>query len=118
MDVVYIRDLRIDTFIGVYEWEQQVRQTISIDVEMATDIAHTAATDDLSTTLNYTAIADHIIAMVENKHFRLIETLAEQIATALRQEFAISWLRLRLGKPGAVPAASDVGVIIERGEHS
>lgn len=115
MDIVYIRDLRIDTFIGIYDWEQQLRQTLSIDLEMATDVAATAAADDIAMTLDYKAISDRLLAMIENQHFELLESLAEQIAAVLLDEFQVRWLRLRLGKPGAVPAAADVGVVIERG---
>ena len=115
MDIVYIRDLRIDTFIGIYDWEQQLRQTLSIDLDMATDVAATAAADDISMTLDYKAISDRLLAMIENQHFELLESLAEQIAALLLDEFQVRWLRLRLGKPGAVPAAADVGVVIERG---
>lgn len=115
MDIVYIRDLRIDTFIGIYDWEQQLRQTLSIDLEMATDVAATAAADDIAITLDYKAISDRLLAMIENQHFELLESLAEQIAAVLLDEFQVRWLRLRLGKPGAVPAAADVGVVIERG---
>ncbi len=114
-DRVYIRDLRIDTFIGIYDWEQRVRQTISIDLEMAADIAAAAQQDDISATPDYAAISQRLIDYVENQHFQLIETLAQQLATLLLDEFDLDWLRLRLGKPGAVAAAADVGVIIERG---
>jgi 7,8-dihydroneopterin aldolase/epimerase/oxygenase len=114
-DIVYIRDLRIDTFIGIYDWEQRIRQTISIDLEMAADIASAAAADDISATPDYEAISNRLIEYVENQHFQLIETLAEQLAQLLLAEFKLTGLRLRLGKPGAVAAAADVGVIIKRG---
>ena len=115
MDIVYIRDLRIDTFIGIYDWEQQLRQTLSIDLDMATDVAATAAAGDIAMTLDYGAISERLLDMIENQHFGLLESLAEQIAAVLRDEFQVRWLRLRLGKPGAVPAAADVGIVIERG---
>jgi dihydroneopterin aldolase len=118
MDIVYISQLRIDTYIGVHEWEQQQRQTVVIDLELGTDVAHTAVTDDLQTTADYAAISARLLVMIENQHFRLLETLAEQIAQVLRDEFGVGWLRLRLGKPGAVAQAGDVGVMIERGEQT
>jgi len=118
MDIVYIRDLRIDTFIGIYDWEQQIRQTLSIDLDMATDVAATAAAGDIAATLDYKAISDRLLEMIGNQHFELLESLAEKIAQVLQNEFKVGWLRLRLGKPGAVPAAADVGVVIERGKVS
>jgi dihydroneopterin aldolase len=115
MDIVYIRDLRIDTIIGIYDWEREVRQTVSIDLEMATDIRKAAATDDIEHALNYKAVSKRIISYVENRNALLVESLAEEIAALVRDEFNVPWLRLRLSKPGAVRGARDVGLIIERG---
>jgi dihydroneopterin aldolase len=115
MDIVYIRDLRIDTIIGIYDWEREVRQTVSIDLEMASDIRRAAATDDIQFALNYKAVSKRLIAYVENRNALLVETLAEEIAQIIQAEFNVPWLRLRLSKPGAVRGARDVGLIIERG---
>lgn len=118
MDIVYIRDLRIDTIIGIYDWERQVRQTVSIDVEMASDIRRAAATDDIQYALNYKAVSKRLIAYVENRNALLVETLAEEITQLIRDEFQVPWLRLRLSKPGAVRGARDVGLVIERGTRA
>lgn len=115
LDIVYIRDLRIETIIGIYDWERQVRQTVSIDLEMASDIRQAAATDDIQFALNYKAVSKRLIAYIENRNALLVETLAEEIAKIIREEFNVPWLRLRLSKPGAVRGARDVGLIIERG---
>ena len=115
MDIVYIRDLRIDTTIGIYDWEREVRQTISIDLEMAADIRQAAATDDIEHALNYKAVAKRIFAHVEASECLLVERLAEEIASIVRNEFPVPWLRLRLSKPGALRGSQDVGILIERG---
>jgi dihydroneopterin aldolase len=116
MDIVYIRDLRIDTIIGIYDWEREVRQTVSIDLEMASDIRKAAETDDIQYALNYKAVSKRLIAYVENRNALLVETLAEEIAQIIQSEFNVPWLRLRLSKPGAVRGARDVGLLIERGQ--
>ncbi len=116
MDIVYIRDLRIDTIIGIYDWERQVKQTVSLDLEMATDIRHAAATDDIQYALNYKAVSKRLITYVENRNALLVETLAEEITQLVLQEFNVPWIRLRLSKPGAVRGARDVGLVIERGQ--
>ena len=115
MDIVYIRDLRVDTIIGVYDWERQIKQTLSFDLDMATDIRKAAATDNLEFALNYKAVSDRVIEYVAQTHVQLIETLAENVAQLIRAEFQVPWLRLKLSKAGAVLAARDLGVIIERG---
>lgn len=116
MDMVTIRELRVDTIIGVYDWERRVRQTLVVDLEMAADVHRAATTDALADALDYQAVADYSTAFIQAGEFELLETLAEGLAAALQQEFGISWLRVRVGKPGAVIAAKDVAVVIERGQ--
>ena len=117
MDIVFLRDLRIDTVIGIYGWERRTRQTLIFDLEMSADIARAAATDDIGDTLNYKAVAKRLIQFVGESDFQLVETLAERCAQIIREEFGVRWVRLTLNKKGAVRGATDVGVIIERGER-
>ncbi|WP_415883491.1 dihydroneopterin aldolase [Neptuniibacter sp. QD34_54] len=115
MDLVYIRELEVETIIGIYDWEREIRQRINLDLDMGTDIRQAANTEDVDNTLNYKTVSDRLIEFIEQSEFQLVETMAEQIAEIVMTEFGVKWLRLRLGKPGAVPQAKDVGVIIERG---
>ena len=115
MDIIFIRDLRIDTVVGIYDWERRIRQTIILDVEMKTDITSAAKSDDIKDTLNYKAIAKRLTAFVQASEFQLVETLAEECARVIREEFKVEWVRLTLNKTGAVRGARDVGVVIERG---
>ena len=118
MDIIYLNDLRIDTIIGIYDWERRVKQTISLDLEMASDIRKAASSDDIEDTLNYKAVAKRLISYVESSEFQLVETLAERITEIVLNEFQVPWVRLRLNKQGAVRGARDVGVIIERGNKA
>ncbi len=115
MDIVFIRDLRVDTIVGVYDWERQIKQTLVLDIDMATDIQHAAKTDDLQFAVNYHAVSLRVSAYVESNHTALIETLAEDVTALIRTEFNVPWVRLQLTKPNAVLGAKSVGVIIERG---
>jgi dihydroneopterin aldolase len=117
MDIVYIRELQVETIIGIYDWEREVRQTVSLDLEMGTDIRAAATTEDIDNTLNYKTVAKRLIAFISESEFLLVETMAEEIAQIVQNEFNVPWLRLRLSKPGAVRGARDVGVIIERGNR-
>ena len=116
MDIIYIHELEIETVIGIYDWERKQKQIVSIDLEMATDIRSSAEIDSIERALDYKAIAKRLIDFVEGSEFFLVETLAEQIAHFVLSEFDVPWLKLRLGKPGAVRGSRDVGVIIERGK--
>lgn len=115
MDTIFIRGLRIDTVIGIYDWERRIRQAVVLDVEMATDIRKAAASQNLSDTLDYHAISLRLTAFIQAQQFLLLETLAERCAELLQREFSIAWLRLCVIKPTAVPSAQGVGVQIERG---
>lgn len=115
MGIVYIKGLRAQAVIGVYDWERHIRQPLVLDLEMASDTRRAAASDQLADALDYAAISRQVIALVEGSEFQLLETLAEEVARMIMRDFAVPWLRLRLAKPGAVAEAEDVGVIIETG---
>lgn len=117
MDILFIRELRVETTIGVHPWERQIRQTVILDLELGVDIRPAAATDRLDDTLDYQAVAQQVSQFVSASAFQLVETLGERVAERVRQDFGVSWLRLTLRKPGAVRAAREVGVIIERGSR-
>ena len=117
MDIVFINDLRIETIIGIYDWERKVKQTISLDLEMGADIRKSAETDAIEDTLNYKAVAKRLIAFVGESEYQLVETLAEKITNIVLTEFKVPWVRLTVHKPGAVRGSRDVGVIVERGSR-
>ena len=116
MDKIFLEELRIDTIIGIWEWERRIRQTVVIDLEMSADIARAAATDDVADTLNYKSVAKRLQQFIGESSFQLVETLAERIATIVRDEFDVAWVKVTVHKPGAIRGSRDVGVIIERGE--
>ncbi len=118
MDIVFLRDLRIETVIGIYDWEREIKQTVVLDLEMGADIAKAAVSDHIDDALDYKSVAKRLINFVEESEFQLVETLAERCTQIVRQEFGVPWVRLTLNKIGAVRNARDVGVIIERGNWS
>lgn len=117
MDIVFIKQLQIDTTIGAYEWEKSIKQTLLLDLEMAWDNRPAAENDELDKALDYARVSERISQWLANQQIELIETVAERIAQMLQDEFGISWLRLTVNKPGAVANAACVGVVIERGQR-
>lgn len=117
MDIVFISDLRIDTTIGIFDWEREIRQTVVLDLEMGADIRKAAASDRIDDALDYKAVAKRLIGFVSASEFQLVETLAEECARIVREEFGVPWVRLTLNKKGAVRGADGVGIRIERGER-
>lgn len=117
MDIVFIRELRIKTIIGIYEWERNNRQDVVLDLSMASDNRRAAASDAIEDAVNYKAVSKRLIEFIEASSYQLVETLAERVAELVMREFGVRWIRVQVNKQGAVSAARDVGVIIERGER-
>jgi len=117
MDIVFLRGLRIETVIGIYDWEKEIRQPVILDLEMSTDVAKAAASDRIEDAVDYKAVSKRLKQYIGEGRFELVETLAERCADIIRNEFGVRWVRLTVNKIGAVTDANDVGVIIERGER-
>ncbi len=115
MDIVFIKQLKVETTIGAYEWEKTVKQTLLLDLDMAWDNTAPALNDDLTKALDYATVSDRITDWLGQQQIELIETVAERIAQMLLNEFSNKWLRLTVNKPDAVANAASVGVTIERG---
>lgn len=115
MDIVFIRGLEVRAIIGVREWERQVKQLVILNLELQTDVRAAAATDELDDTLSYSDVANAVETFVSDSSFRLVETLAEQVAEMVMAEFPVGWLRLEVVKPRPLSGRLVVGVVIERG---
>ena len=113
-DIIYIKDLRIETIIGIFDWERKVKQEVSIDMEFPFDCKKAAATDSIEATIDYKAITKGVIKFVEDSSFQLQETLAESIAALVKDEYGVKSIKLRVSKPGALRGAKDVGLIVYR----
>ncbi len=114
-DIVYIRELEIETIIGIFDREREVKQIVSLDLDMAHDISKAGQADDIQYALNYKSISKRLIGFIEKSEFFLIEALAESVINIVMSEFSVPWVKLRISKPGALRGSKDVGVIIERG---
>ena len=117
MDKIFLSDMKVETVIGIWEWERKIRQIVAIDLEMSADIRKAAASDSVEDTLNYKSVAKRVQAFVGESSFQLVETLAENIAAIILDEFDVSWVKVRVDKPGAIRGAKGVGVLIERGSR-
>jgi 7,8-dihydroneopterin aldolase/epimerase/oxygenase len=114
MDKIFIRALKAEAIIGIYDWERQVKQTVVLDIEISADVRKSALSDSIDDTLNYKRVAKSVLAFIEASRCRLVETLSEQIAMLILAEFEVAAVRIELSKPGAVRSSKDVGVILER----
>lgn len=115
MDRIFIEELTVFAQIGVYDWEQQIKQKLVFDLEMAWDCKQAAETDDVAYCLNYAEVSQMIIDYVESKPFLLIERVAYEVAELLESRYQLQGLKIKLSKPKAVAQTRNVGVLIIRG---
>lgn len=110
--------MRVETIVGIWDWERKTKQIVSIDLEMGADIKKAALTDNIEDTLNYKGVSKRIRKFVEDSDFQLVETMAEKIAEIILVEFNVPWVKVRVNKPGAIRGSKDVGVFITRTQES
>jgi len=114
MDKVVINNLEVEAVIGIFQWEREVRQLISVDIEMDFDNKPAARSDDIEDALNYKLVGKRVTSFIKNSKFKLVETLAEKIAQTILEEFPISKIKVSVYKPGAMRGSDSVGVSIVR----
>ena len=113
-DIIFIEGLEIETIIGVYEHERNIKQKVVLDIEMTIPESDASSSDDLRHTVDYDAVSKLVTSYVIDTQYQLIESLAEQVASLVLGAFATDSLKLKLSKPGAVKNAKSVGLIILR----
>ena len=114
MDKVFINNLQVETIIGIFSWEREVRQVVSVDLVMEFDNKQAAKSDDIEDALDYKKIGKRVTNYVERSRFKLVERLAEQIAKLVLKEFPVSSLTVSVTKPGALRGSESVGISITR----
>jgi len=114
VDKIFLRELRIETIIGFWEWERRIKQVVSIDLEIGTDARVAAASDGIAGTLNYEQLAKRLMEFVGASHYQMVEALATAVGRIVIREFGAPWVKVSVAKPGAIPAAREVGIVIER----
>ncbi len=117
MDKVFIEGLEVEAVIGIHDWERRVRQSLLLDLALGFDNRVPAASDAIGDAHDYEAIATRLVEFVAGTRVRLVETLAERCAALVLEEFGVRKVRLKLTKPGALPGARAVGVVVKRKRH-
>lgn len=113
-DVIALNDIRLSIQIGIRPDEIGRLQPIVVDFSFAIAAEKIAATDNLQHAVDYTKIYDRLCHHLQNANCKLLETLAERVAKALKNEFELAWLRLAITKVEAIPAIPGVKIVIER----
>jgi dihydroneopterin aldolase len=118
MDIIFIEDFRVETLIGIYEWERRVPQTIQLDIEIGNPHSRAADTDQIEDTIDYGAVVSRIEETLKQQHFLLLERLAEHVSSLILGEFKAPWVRVSVAKLQLLRGVRRLGVTIERGEKT
>jgi len=114
MDIIFLSEVKVQTKLGVPEWERMVEQTIILDLEIAMPNSNSCQTDDITDTIDYGVVVARIRQTLTERSFRLVEALAEHICQIILTEFGAPWVKIKVAKPGILPGLKALGVIIER----
>jgi dihydroneopterin aldolase len=117
MDILYLRDFRLELIIGIYEWERKVPQPVRLDLEIGLPNSKAGGTDDVADTIDYGAVAQRVKAYLHDapQPITLVESVAEHVAAIVRDEFGAPWVRVSVTKFAIVPGIRELGITIERG---
>lgn len=114
MDKIFIRGLKVETIVGIYDWERTLKRPLVFDVELGFDTREAASSDRMRDSIDYAAVGQTVRDIALELQPQLLETLAEKIARALFERFPVLSVRLSIDKPGAIPDVKGVGVEIDR----
>ena len=118
MDVVCVKDLRFKTIVGIWDWERQMPQVVSVDLDMGWDLSKAARSEEITDALDYKSVSKRVEAFVQEQKFKLVEAAADAIAAMVMKEFGVPWIRVAIHKPFAVSRSKSVGVVVERGVYA
>jgi 7,8-dihydroneopterin aldolase/epimerase/oxygenase len=116
MNQIFIREMRADAWVGVYDWEQLRPQTLEFDIDFGVATEKAGASDKLKDTIDYGAVVNRVRAELKDRRFKLLEALAEDLAQILLSEFGAPWVRISVAKLNHVRGVKKLGVVITRAQ--
>jgi dihydroneopterin aldolase len=114
MDTIFLKEVKVETRLGVPDWERLSPQTIILDIELAMPHSRSCETDAIEDTIDYGIIVQRIRQMLTEHSFKLVEALAEHLCQLILKEFGTPWVKIKVSKPGILPGVHSLGVVIER----
>ena len=113
MDTIFIREFRVDAWVGVYDWEKQRAQVLEMGIEIGLP-PMARRTENIQDTVHYGEVVERVRKELAERKFRLLEALAEHVCGIILAEFRGTWVRLSVAKIGHVRGVRKLGVTIER----
>ena len=118
MDIIFLSEIKVETKLGVPEWERMTPQAILLDIEIAMPNSKACQTDAIKDTIDYGVIVARIRQTLTENSFQLVEALAEHVCQLILKEFGAPWVKVKVAKPGVLPGVKQLGVVIEREQKS
>jgi dihydroneopterin aldolase len=114
MDIIFLSEVKVQTRLGVPEWERMIPQTILLDIEIGYDLTIACKSDDVADTIDYGIVVDRIRQTLAENSFQLVEALAEHICQLILKEFGALNVKIKVAKPAILPGLKALGVIVQR----
>ncbi|MDD2833074.1 MAG: dihydroneopterin aldolase [Methylotenera sp.] len=114
MDIIFLSEVKVQTRLGVPEWERMIPQTILLDIEIGYDLTNACKSDDVADTIDYGIVVDRIRQTLAENSFQLVEALAEHICQLILKEFGALNVKIKVAKPAILPGLKALGVIVQR----
>lgn len=100
MDKMVLRGMEYYGYHGVFAEERKLGQRFIVDLELEMDLSAAGSSDDLTATVNYAEVHELVQGIVQHKSFKLIEALAEHIASSVLDTYTmVDALTVRVTKP-------------------
>jgi D-erythro-7,8-dihydroneopterin triphosphate epimerase len=110
MALIRIKNLRLRTIIGIFDYEREHKQDIIINIKIYFDHRKAVITDSINDTVDYKKITKKIIADVENTNFQLIEKLADFVLNIIMEDEKVQVAKVKVDKPHALRYADSVSI--------
>ena len=114
MDTIFIHDLRVETRIGVYDWERRLPQTVRLDIDLGLPSDKVFRSGEFTDALDYSAVVARLQALAADHPHQLLERFAQAVADVVIGEFGSPWVNVRVAKLAPVKGVAELGVTIER----
>lgn len=107
---IKIDNLKLQTYIGINEWERKNIQDIVLNISISFDASAAIRDDSIESSIDYRAIKKNIMREVESNKFFLLEKLTDHVLSVIMEDNRIQSAAVRIDKPGALRFADSVGI--------
>ncbi|MEP6996946.1 MAG: dihydroneopterin aldolase [Betaproteobacteria bacterium] len=118
MNTIFIADLRVETRIGVYDWEQRMKQPLLLNLDIEPGSVAAVDSDNFGDALDYAAVVARLKALAADHPHKLLERFAAAIGDLVCEEFGARWVKVSVAKPAPIAGVRQIGVVVERGKRS